>query len=99
MVLQVLTSVVYDVTQHSWTAVSIVAKYYLVGVAAYLYSEKGLTKENFEDKLVEDGRLILAGVVAAGTLLYLLSLELNPLVKVLSELVALVYLGFLFWDY
>lgn len=99
MVIQTLTGVIYEITSQSWAVASIIVKYYLVAAAAYLYSEKALTKELFKEKIIKDSRFVLTGTAAAGTLLFTLGLSLEPLIRLFSEFVALTYLGYLFWRY
>lgn len=99
MVIQTLTGVIYEVTSQSWAVASIIVKYYLVAAAAYLYSNKGLTRESFTEKIIKDSRFVLTGIVGAGTLFFILNLSIEPLIRLFSELVALVYLGYLFWKY
>lgn len=99
MVIQTLTGVIYEITSQSWAAASIIVKYYLVATAAYLYSNKGLTKESFTKKIIEDSKFVLTGIVGVGTLLFILGLNIEPLIQLFSESVALGYLGYLFWKY
>jgi len=99
MVLQTLTGTIYDITSHSCTAASIIAKYYLIAAAAYLYSQKQLTKESFAEKMIYDSRFLLTGIVASGVILYVLELGLTPVLRIVSEVFALSYLGYLFWIY
>lgn len=99
MVLQSLTSIIYDLTAQSWLVASVIVKYYLAATAIYLYSEKGLTKENFTEKLLKDSRFVLTGVAGAGVVLYLTEIGFISPLKLFSELIALAYLGYLFWKY
>jgi hypothetical protein len=99
MVLQALTSVVYDVTAGSWIVVSIISKYYLVGAAVYLYSSGGLTWESFSDRVLEDSRKVLSAAVALGAVLSFSGLQVEALLLPVSELIGLAYLGFLFWKF
>ncbi len=99
MVLQTLTGIIYDVTSYSWTSASIIVKYYLIAAAAYLYSQKKLTKESFAEKLIYDSRFLLTGIVASGVILYVLEFGLTPVLRIVSEVFALSYLGYIFWKY
>jgi hypothetical protein len=99
MVVQTLTSIIYQITQESWAFASIILKYYLIAAIIYLYTEKGLTAENFRDKVLEDSRFVLTGIVLAGAVIHATRLEISPLVKILSEGIALAYLAYLFWEY
>lgn len=99
MVLQVITSAIYQITQESWAFASIIVKYYLIAAAIYLYTEKGLTKENFQKKILSEARYVITGIVLTGTLMHLTNLQLSPINKLIGEGVALVYLAYLFWVY
>lgn len=99
MVLQAFTSIVYQITQESWALASIIVKYYLIAAAIYLYTEKGLTKEKFNEKILGEARLVIPGIVLAGTLMHLTNLQLSPLNKLIGEGVAIAYLAYLFWVY
>jgi hypothetical protein len=99
MLLQTLTGLIYDITSHSWAVASIVIKYYLAAIAVYLYTGEGLTKDGFMEKTIEHSRLILAEIVLLGTVLYLFNFKPEPMFRLFSEVVALAYLGFLFWNY
>jgi hypothetical protein len=99
MLIQTLTGVIYDITSHSWAVASIVVKYYLASIAVYLYTNHGLTKENFTEKIIEQSRFILAEIVVLGTVLYMLSFKPEPMFRLFSEVTTLAYLGFLFWKY
>ncbi|MFB6100871.1 MAG: hypothetical protein ABEK16_06410 [Candidatus Nanohalobium sp.] len=99
MALQAVTGIVYDITTHAWAAASVIIKYYLLVAAAQLYTQEGLTRENMTEKLLEESRLVLTGVVVTGAVLYILNFKPAPLAKLVSELIALGYLAFLFWKY
>jgi len=99
MALQTLTSVIYDIVQHSWSVASITAKYYLLALLIYLQSQKQLNKENLNDKIIEDSRFVVSGIVIVGTGLYAVGANISPLFTLLSEAIALGYLGYLFWEY
>jgi hypothetical protein len=99
VVLQAFTSIVYQITQESWAFASIIVKYYLIAAAIYLYTEKGLTKENLKEKILSDARYVITGIFLAGTLMYLTNVQLSPINKLIGEGVAIVYLAYLFWVY
>ena len=99
MILQTLTSVIYDIVSNSWSFASITAKYYLLATVIYISVEKDLNLEIFREKILLDSRFVLTGFVIGGTILYLTSISVSPVFKLFSEFVALVYLGYLFWEY
>ena len=99
MVVQLLTSVIYEVVQDSWTVISITAKYYVLGVLLYLQYQDRLSLEEVTEKSIDDSRLFIGAMVLAGTLLHTSGASISPLFKFFSQLVALGYLGYLFWEY
>jgi len=99
MLLQTVTAIVYDITVHSWAAASILVKYYLVAASAQLYLGEGLTVERFKSKLLRESRLVVPAIVFLGVGLYVVGLKPVPVVRLFSEVVVLVYLGVLFWEY
>ena len=99
MVVQTLTSVIYEVVQDSWTVISITAKYYVLGVLLYLQSQNRLNLEEVTEKFIEDSRFFIGAIVLAGTVLHASGTSISPLFKFFSQLVALGYLGYLFWEY
>lgn len=99
MMLQTVTSIIYDITAHSWALASILVKYYIVVAAAQLYTGSGLTKEDFRDKILRESRIVVPMIVLAGAATYAIGFKLDPVFRLFSEIIALVYLGFLFWKY
>ena len=99
VVLQLLTSVVYELVSHSWTVAAITAKYYLGSTLILLYTDNNLSLESFTDKLIEESRLVVSSFIVGGAVLYVSGLELTPFFVLFSELTALIYLGVLFWKY
>lgn len=99
MVLQALVGLVYDAVRQSWTVATVVLKYVLALYVARLAYEDRLNLKNFSKEVVEHSREIVTGIVVLGFVFSLLNLELTPLLKPLSEVVALAYFAFLFWRY
>ena len=99
MAVQLLTSVIYEVVQDSWTVISITAKYYVLGVLLYLQYQDRLSLEEVTEKFIDDSRLFIGAMVLAGAVLHASGASISPLFKFFSQLVALGYLGYLFWEY
>ena len=99
MSIQLLTSVVYEIVSHSWSFASITAKYYLAVLGAYLYTQGKLSKSEAKQKILSDARKVITGFAAAGTTLYIIGAQPEPFFKAFSQLIALAYLGYLFWEY
>ena len=94
-----LIGVLYQLVQSTWIVASITAKYYLLGSAGYLIYKDRFSKENFLEKILDDGKDFIFAVAGLGALFYVLSLELQPLFSFPSQLIAVTYLGYLFWKY
>lgn len=99
MVLESLTGLIYDLTAESWLAASIIVKYYFAAAPIYLYAQKGLTRENFEEKVLDDFRLVVPALILVGAGFFVSGLEFEPFLRPVSELIALTYFGFLFWRF
>ncbi|MFB6158159.1 MAG: hypothetical protein ABEJ95_00685 [Candidatus Nanohalobium sp.] len=97
--IQALTGVVYEVVSSTWMVASVAVKYYLVYSLVRLYRGKGLTRKRLAELFVTESRLVLTGFVVLGAVFYVVDVSFSPLFRVFSELVALTYLGFLFWKY
>jgi hypothetical protein len=61
--------------------------------------DDNLDLESFEGALIGESRLVVSTFILGGLIVYLVGLELEPFPVLFSELVALIYLGFLFWKY
>ena len=99
MLLQNATAVIYDITSHSWAAASIIVKYYLLVSAVRLYTEAEFTIYGFRDRLLQESRLVIPVIVLVGIAFYLTGLKPVPVLRLVSEVIALAYLGLLFWEY
>lgn len=55
--------------------------------------------EEVTEKFINDSRLFIGAMVLAGALLHASGTSISPLFKFFSQLVALGYLGYLFWEY
>jgi hypothetical protein len=99
MLIQALTGLVHDVTAGGWTAAAVFVKYYFCGVAVFLYMGDGLTRERLREKVLDDSRKVILALVVLGALISFSGLKISAFLLPVSELVALTYLGFLFWNY
>ena len=94
-----LIGVLYQIVQSTWIVTSITAKYYLLGTAGYLVYRDSFSVESFLEKVLSDGKDFIFAVTGLGIIFYALSVEVRPLLGFFSQLVAVVYLGYLFWKY
>ena len=99
MVLNVLTGVIYEVVRHSWLVASSVLMIVLPLFFVY-ESRDGLKElEEYEDALLEYSPALVTGIVVTGFLGFLIGFEFEPVLKLVGEVVALAYFGFLFWKF
>ena len=99
VLLQILTSVGREIISHSWGFASVSTKYYLLSVLLFLYTNKELSTESFQDKILKDARLVISGIITVGIVFYIFDIGLTPQLELISELITLGYLGYLFWAY
>lgn len=99
MVLQTVVPIGYQIVQHSWMVAALLTKFYLVGLIGFVVYFKGFDLDSLKEKLLLDCRFVVGFYVLCGALLYVTGLEFTPIFVLFSEFVALVYLGFLFWEY
>lgn len=99
MVFQILIDFVYQSVQESWLFASIIVKYFLVALAVKGFQENVRTGEEIEELLLRYSDELVAAIVVLGITNVFVGLEVQPMVEVFSEVVALLYLGFLFWKF
>lgn len=99
MALQSLAAVAMALVESSWLAASIMAKYLIaVHLGATVYS-RSYSVESFAEHVEKYSRMEVWGIFSVGVALMLTGLEPRVLLKPASQLIALGYLGFLFWRY
>ncbi|MFB6143692.1 MAG: hypothetical protein ABEJ98_00130 [Candidatus Nanohaloarchaea archaeon] len=94
MALNALVSLVYGTVVESWALAVFGSKFFLAGVLAY----SGFTGQDFRELLEDWSEYFVAALVVAGLGFSLANIS-APSGGVLSELVALGYFLFLFWNY
>lgn len=94
-----LIGILYQIVQSIWLVTTITAKYYLLGNVIFLAYRDNFSKDNFLEKILDDGKDFVFGMTGLGIIIYILGLELSPLLGFFSQLVAVTYLGYLFWKY
>lgn len=100
--IELLTSSAYSLVEASWHTSAVLVKFYLVFSTARLY-RRGLLEEEKLDEvesfILEESKVVLAVILGIGGLTALTGFELRPRFELLSELSALIYLGYLFWKF
>lgn len=97
--IEALTSAGYALVEASWHATAVFIKFYLSVAAFRLYRRDELNKEKISEMIIGESRLVIPTLLVIGGLMVLFDLELRPRFELLSELIALVYMGYLFWEF
>ncbi len=99
MALQILTGFIYSLVEQSWTVSTVLTKYFLVLVLFKAIYDGEKTLEGISEKLVDYSDTFVTLVVLLGLANIFAGVEVQPIGKVFSEVVALGYFAFLFWKY
>ena len=97
--LQSLVAAGHEIVQGSWTAASILVKYYLAATLVYMAYRKNLSLDTFREHILDNSRVFIYSTGLFGVLLAASGIVLSPVLSVFSQIVALAYLAFLFWVY
>lgn len=101
--IEVLTSAGYSLVESSWFSASILVKFYLLYALARIYSngylEDEIQRSEIKKYLLQESKIVLGVIVGVGIIASILGYELRPRFELLSELTALIYLGYLFWEF
>ncbi|MFB6199526.1 MAG: hypothetical protein ABEJ83_01490 [Candidatus Nanohaloarchaea archaeon] len=99
MVLSILTGAIYEVVRHSWLVASSVLMILLPLFFVYESRDGLKSLGEYEDALLEYSPALVTGIVVTGFLGFLTGFEFEPVFKLVGEVVALAYFGFLFWKF
>ena len=101
--IEVLTSAGYSLVEASWFSASVLVKFYLIYAVFQIYQRGYLTDEvqrdEIRDYLLQESKIVLGIIVGVGLVTSVIGYELRPMFELLSELTALIYLGYLFWEF
>lgn len=97
--IELLSSLIYQLVESSWHVSAVLIKYYLGFTAAKLYLDEKLGIENIRNTLLEQSPNLLSIIGILGGLTMLAGLSVRPSFELFSEIVALAYLGYLFWEF
>lgn len=99
MVLQALTSFLYEWVSSSWMIATLTLHVVLLLHLVKLGVEKELSFERFEEMVVRYSRIVVLGIVVLGLVSHLIGFQMQPPLKLFSQFIALFYFGFLFWRF
>lgn len=101
--IEVLTSAGYSLIEASWFSASVFIKFYLLYALVRIYSngylEDEIQKSEIKEYLLQESKIVLGVIVSLGIITSVIGYELRPRFELLSELTALIYLGYLFWEF
>ena len=97
--LQELVAAGHEIIRSTWTAASVLVKYYLAGTLAYLAYTDNFSLEEFRANLLDNSKAFIFTLLSAGILMAAFQIEVQAFLPVISQLIAVAYLGFLFWVY
>lgn len=99
MALNLLIGFVYELVQQSWLVSTVLVKYILFFTAINTYIEEGIDLESYRNVLLENSRELISIIVLLGFLNILIGLRFAPYFKTFSQLVTVLFFGYLFWKY
>ena len=95
--IEALTSTGYSIVEASWHTAAVFTKFYLLTVLFRLKDQ--LAPETLAEKILDESRYVVGTIVAVAVISLLLGVETRPLFPLISEGIALIYLGYLFWEF
>ena len=99
MVLQLLTSTAYALIESSWMISTVIVKYFLLSAGLITVSRREDYIEDFRSILDEYSAGIVTSIVILGVLALVSGLSVKPVLPVFSHLIAVIYFGYLFWEF
>ena len=95
--IELLTTIGYSIVEASWHSAAVITKFYLAGTLIRLRSD--LSWSSFEEILLAESRMVVAAILVIGATTLTIGWELRPFAPIVSEFIALAYLGLLFWRF
>ena len=100
MVLELVVDFGYSIVESSWTVSTILVKYILVVHVLAALQNAEITREGFKEVLDNYSRLTVFSIVILGIFVQLLGISVEPaFLPIVSEGLAWLYLGYLFWEF
>lgn len=98
-VLNFLGAFLYEAVRQTWFISAVVLKYFLAALIFSMLYRKEFSLEKLEGNILDYGKPVLLGVTALGFVFTTIGFSITPGFRFISELVAVILLGFLFWKY
>ena len=89
----------YSVVRESWILATVVTKYLLIANIGVLAYRRELNREKFTESLIEWSKPVLIIIVVIGGIFSATKFSLTPLFPLISQIIAVTTLGYLFWKY
>ena len=95
--IEAITSLGYSIVEASWHSAALLSKFYLLTVLIRL--RESLDAETMKETLLDESKITVGLFVLTGIFSLLSGIEIRPVFALISEGIALAYLGFLFWEF
>lgn len=99
MVLDVAITAGYEIVKYSWFVSTFAAPLYVASATFKAHKENEFEIDGVLDRIEQNGPKMVGSVVAAGTLLAVAQPELTPIIKNITQPIALALFGFLFYRF
>lgn len=96
MILQALTGAAYSLVQSSWRAATLAVPVYLLTKSALMYRSGKL--DSYQEEFLDDSRLFVGGLALIGLLSAVSGVEI-PRFRLVGDIIAVMFFGFLFWKF
>lgn len=96
MILQALTGAAYSLVQSSWRAATLAVPLYLLVKSITLYRNGEF--DSYQEAFIDDSRIFVGALTLIGLVSAVSGLEI-PRFKLVGDLIAVIYFGFLFWKF
>lgn len=97
--LNFLGGFLYEAVRQTWFISAVVLKYFLAALILSMLYRNELSLDKLQENLLDYGKPVLLGVTALGFVFSTTGFSITPGFRFISELVAVLLLGFLFWKY
>ena len=95
--IELITSLAYNIVEASWHTAAVLTKIYLLTVLFRVREEFEPLK--VEKLVIDESRQILGIYLTIGIISLAIGWEIRPIFPLISEGIALIYLAYLFWKY
>lgn len=99
MILQILSSLAYQIVEQSWIIATVLVKYFLVFLGLKIIKERNFELNHISEQLLEYSDELVALIVFLGITNVFVGIEISALFTVFSQVTAFLYFAYLFWKY